>query len=133
VAVPDHIAEMLLALPFMTEQGAKKFWFRPAGILNPIHYWSERMEKLFTHAQAAQAFTHHTTPHTLRHTFAIQNLDAGVDIRAVSKMLGHFSLATTINHYSHDTATSKRDREETSREAFLKMRAKIDGMRAPIG
>jgi site-specific recombinase XerD len=130
VAVPDHVAEMLLALPFMTEEGARKFWFRPEGIRNPIHYWSERMAKLFADAQAVKAFTHHTTPHTLRHTFAIQSLDIGVDIRGVSKMLGHFSLATTINHYAHDTASSKRDREETSREAFLKMRAKIDAIRS---
>ena len=34
-------------------------------------------------------------PHTFRHTFAVQCLKAGMNLRTVQKMLGHASLTTT--------------------------------------
>ena len=43
----------------------------------------------------------HLTPHQLRHFFATYQLTDGADVKAVSKMLGHASVATTLDIYHH--------------------------------
>ena len=41
--------------------------------------------------------------HSLRHTFATRVRDLGAPIKVVSALLGHSSVATTMNIYVHDT------------------------------
>lgn len=41
------------------------------------------------------------TPHTLRHTFASLSIERGANIKAVSQMLGHAQIGTTLNLYTH--------------------------------
>jgi integrase len=60
----------------------------------------EKIQKVFALAQdpelGGKPFTYpDSTPHCLRHTFAIQMLISGRDIKQVSRWLGHRSISTT--------------------------------------
>jgi hypothetical protein len=49
-----------------------------------------------TLATAKARINKHVTPHTLRHSYATGLLEAGVDLMAISKLLGHSSFTTTM-------------------------------------
>jgi len=46
--------------------------------------------------------------HGLRHTFATRCVEAGVDIKSLSEILGHSSVAITLNTYVHSSIDLKR-------------------------
>ena len=46
--------------------------------------------------------------HTLRHTFATRCIEAGMDIKTLSEILGHASATTTLNIYVHSSLENKR-------------------------
>jgi integrase len=45
--------------------------------------------------------------HALRHTYATRLLDAGVDIKTISELLGHADVTTTANLYLHPDESAK--------------------------
>lgn len=50
--------------------------------------------------------------HTLRHTFATRCVEAGVEIKTLSEILGHENVKITLDRYVHSSAEFKRDNME---------------------
>jgi site-specific recombinase XerD len=48
------------------------------------------------------------TPHMLRHGFATQLVRNGVDIETVRQLMGHASIAMTVQYLHSDTRTKER-------------------------
>lgn len=46
--------------------------------------------------------------HVLRHTFATNCIENGMDVKALSEILGHSDIKITLNRYVHPTMDSKR-------------------------
>ena len=47
--------------------------------------------------------------HVLRHTFATRCVEAGVDIKSLSELLGHSNVSITLNTYVHSSIERKRE------------------------
>jgi len=56
--------------------------------------------------------------HALRHTFATRAVEAGMDVRTLSEILGHANITLTLKLYAHSTTESKRNAMK-SMEIFL--------------
>lgn len=69
---------------------------RGNGQLLSLHNWQDHHEALI-----ASAGVQRITLHQLRHTSATQSLEAGEHPKIVSERLGHRSIQTTIDRYSH--------------------------------
>ena len=63
----------------------------------------------------------HHRVHDLRHTFAVNSLRAGDDIKTLQENMGHYSAAFTLDRYGHVT-------EEMRKASSQRMQAFIDGM-----
>jgi len=61
----------------------------------------------------------HLKYHTLRHTFATSSIEAGIDPKTLSELLGHSSVEITLKLYVHPTYNMKKKSiEKTTR--FMK-------------
>lgn len=81
-------------LVFTTETGA------------PVSQW--KIERVFSKILAA-AGLHGIRFHDLRHTYAVNAIRAGDDIKTVQGNLGHASAAFTLDRYGHFTERMKQD------------------------
>ncbi len=64
--------------------------------------------------------------HDLRHTFAVNSIMAGDDIKTLQENMGHYSAAFTLDRYGHVTPTMRR-------ESANRMQAFISNLTAEPG
>lgn len=84
------------------------------------HYSQPTIWKEFQDILKAAGLEHHRV-HDLRHTFAVNSLRAGDDIKTLQENLGHFSAAFTLDRYGHVTPSMRR-------ESANRMQAYIDNL-----
>ena len=57
--------------------------------------------------------------HALRHTFATRALEAGMDIKVLSSILGHAQASTTLNLYAHALANHRKMSMDKMSEYYI--------------
>jgi integrase/recombinase XerD len=79
-------------------------WLFPGDIPGQ-HISKDAVEQACQKARRQCPIPKPTTPHSLRHAFAVHLLESGTDVRTIQLLLGHRSLATTARYLR--IATSK--------------------------
>ncbi|MBT3689944.1 tyrosine-type recombinase/integrase [bacterium] len=75
---------------------------------SPLRLTTRSIESIVKKHALKTGIPAHTVPHTLRHSFATDLLEKGVDIRTVQEFLGHKSIATT-QIYTHVVSKKLKD------------------------
>ncbi len=101
---------------------AGPIWSNPHGLVftvedgGPLNQW--KAEKGFRDAAAVAGLSGFHF-HSLRHTYAVNAIRAGDDIKTVQGNLGHATAAFTLDRYGHLTERMKQD-SATRMENFIK-------------
>ena len=76
------------------------------------------IERITKRIKAAGYEFPHITPHVFRHTFATRAIEAGMQPQVLKTILGHSSLAMTMDLYSHVLPDTKAEEMEKIANAF---------------
>ena len=88
------------------------------------HYIEQKTFKDYYDHMLKDADIGHFTFHALRHTFATRALERGMDYKTLSAILGHYSVAFTMDTYVHSMDEHKR-REMDKMDDMFGMRYSI--------
>lgn len=90
--LPDVVVQVLECVPL---RGGYCFWSGESKPKAAVGDWQRTLRNLFKIAKVEGGHAHR-----FRHTFAVENLQAGVPIEDVATLLGHQSIRVTERHYS---------------------------------
>ncbi len=88
---------------------------------------SHRLSKILTHAGCKKVRFH-----DLRHTFATNALEHGMDVKTLSTIIGHVSSATTLNVYTHITDDMQRQAAVKIDRGIVKVDAPAESSQAEV-
>lgn len=80
--------------------------FRNAGYVlstEKLDYTEPRLMQIKFEKMIKESGLEKTNFHALRHTFATRCVEAGVDVKTLSEILGHSDVKTTLNRYVHSS------------------------------
>jgi site-specific recombinase XerD len=105
IPIRPDVAEYIIAAPRITETYA---FYDPEGTEGDKKQseqhrkqWGTRFHQNALRYLEVASGVPHIHPQRFRDTFAVDLLSHGVDIRAVSRLLGHTDVATTLRYYEH--------------------------------
>ena len=77
-------------------------------MLDGSHYTQSWVYKMFQRVLKSAGLGHYRV-HDLRHTYVVDALRAGDDVKTVQASAGHYSAAFTLDRYAHVTASMQRE------------------------
>ena len=113
IRINDDLVDLLLA---MKDRQIKSKYIFPSPETGDIRDTSAVTRKL--HRIQDRAGLPRIRFHDLRHTFATLTLEAGVDVKTVSHMLGHTDAGFTMNTYMHVTDDMQKNAAEKMKDVI---------------
>ena len=105
-------SDVAQTLSLWQRAGADKRWLFPSGAVKnqPLNIRTiyRRMMRYLEKAGVGQ----HYSPHNLRHTFATQLLNAGIQLEVLKELMGHRSLAMTLCYTQLYETTKRRQYDQ---------------------
>ncbi len=116
IPLPDSIIKLLLNF-----QNDKEYIFGGDKPLDP-----KTMRNHYKKILEEVGITYKTF-HTLRHTYATNCVEGGVDTKSLCEMLGHSNVKITLNYYMHPSIDTKRRYAEKLFDFYKKIRGQNEG------
>jgi predicted RNase H-like HicB family nuclease len=97
------------------------------------HYFEQKTFKDYYDRLLKDAGIGHFTFHALRHTFATRALERGMDYKTLSAILGHYSVAFTMDTYVHSMDEHKRHEMDKMDDMFgMQYSISVDNRPYPV-
>lgn len=97
------------------------------------HYFEQKTFKDYYDRLLKDADIGHFTFHALRHTFATRALERGMDYKTLSAILGHYSVAFTMDTYVHSMDEHKRHEMDKMDDLFgMQYRISVENQPYPV-
>lgn len=111
IPIPDFLVEIII--PFVGYSEGYVLSENGCSVIEP-----RTMQNKFK-SYLAEGNIKDSNFHALRHTFATRCVEAGVDIKTLSEILGHSSVKITLDKYVHSSMELKRQSIEKLHPAYL--------------